>query len=171
MLDENGQRASVPPSSGVEKPRSPEKEGMFHAAMGFATAIDNYLILQVKMGKFAADAKKLEAVTSEAAEYQPIIDRLSAEHPELADLMSRLAAIHEKLWYIEDRKRVIERGEDEEVMIPRLLSDGEEQDLVEYLQLSRQVSKYNDIRASIKREMNAVTGSAIVEVKSHKTVT
>lgn len=171
MLDENGQRTSVATQSGVEQRKSPEKEGMFHAAMGFATAIDNYLILKVKMGKFAAEPKKLEAVTSEAAEYQPIIDRLIAAHPKLQELMSRLAAIHEQLWYIEDRKRVIERGEEEEVMIPRLMSEGEEADLVEYLQLSRQVSKYNDIRASIKREMNTVTGSAIVEVKSHKTVT
>lgn len=171
MIDETGLRTSPAAQVGAEKRRTPEKEGMFHAAMGFATAIDNYLILQVKMGKFAADPKKLEAVTTEAAEYKPIIDRLSAAHPELQELMSRLAAIHEKLWYIEDRKRVIERGEEEEVMIPRLLSEGEEVDLVEYLQLSRQVSKFNDIRASIKREMNTVTGSAIIEVKSHKTVT
>lgn len=171
MLDEKGQRASSVSSGGAEQRRSPEKEGMFHAAIGFATAIDNFLILRVKMGKFAADPKKLEAVTTEAAEYQPVIDRLTAAHPELADFMSRLAEIHEKLWYIEDRKRVIERGEESDVMIPRLMSEGEEADLVEYLELSRQVSKFNDIRASIKREMNTVTGSAIVEVKSHKTVT
>lgn len=160
-----GGSMELPGNAGTERR---EREGMFHAAMGFATAIDNYLILMVKKGKFTG--KKLEAVLAEASEYQSVIDRLTAEHSELQGLMDELAAIHEKLWYIEDRKRVIERGEEEEVMLPRLLSEGGEADLIEYLQLSRQVSKFNDIRATIKRKMNEITGSALVEVKSHKTV-
>lgn len=146
-----------------------KKEG-FQVGIGDAGAIDNYLILMVKVKNFADQPEKLVAVMREVDEYQPIIDELSGEHPELKILMEQLLEIHGKLWYIEDRKRAIERGEDEEIMITRLMGEGEEADLIEYLQLSRQVSKFNDIRASLKRQMNQITGSKIVEVKSHKTV-
>ena len=146
------------------------KNGMFLAPLGDATVLDNYLILKVKEENFAANPRKLAAVRREVAQYEPAVDDLMREHPELEALSKELMGIHHQLWYIEDRKRAIERGEDPDSMIERLESPRNAEMLREYLTLARQVSLFNDIRAQIKKRMNEITGSAIVEVKSHATV-
>lgn len=143
---------------------------MYATPMGYGTVLDNYLILKLKEGKFAGDPAKLAAVVAESSEYEPIARHLQEKYPEILDAMNELFEIHGKLWYIEDRKRQIEKGEQVDPFLGRILNEERQAELIEYLTLSREVSLYNDRRAQLKKTMNTLTHSAIVEVKSHKTV-
>ena len=162
----------TPQPESVAGPRNllEKRDGNFLLPLGDATVLDNYLILKTKERNFAGVPEKFLAVQTEIAEYQPMIDALVTAHPELASSMDELGGIHNQLWHIEDRKRAIEQAEATETMTARLLEPQNKGALVEYLGLSRDISRLNDIRAQIKRKMNTLTGSKIVEVKSHKTV-
>ena len=69
------------------------------------------------------------------------------------DLMTdQLAAVNERLWAIEDALRACERGGD---FGPRFVA------------LARSVYCENDTRAAIKRAINTLASSALVEEKSY----
>ncbi|MFA6132094.1 MAG: hypothetical protein WC702_03495 [Patescibacteria group bacterium] len=152
-----------------DEPKTSENKRVLFVPVAVATTIDNYLILQLKQIKFADKPEQLQVITQEVSVYQPIIDEIIVAYPNLTEQMAALRQIHERLWEIEDRKRMIEGGEDEEKMIVRLRSETNGL-LEEYLALSRQVSKFNDQRALIKKQINTITNSAIEEIKSHKTI-
>lgn len=139
--------------------------------VGIATAIDTLCILEIKKEKFAQHPEKLNMVMIEIAAYGSMIDDVVAEYPALTDLMNRLHDVHLLLWDIEDKKRAIESGDNADALIDRLCTTDTRELLEEYITLSRNVSKYNDERASIKNTMNRIAGSVLHEVKSHKTVT
>lgn len=71
---------------------------------------------------------------------------------ELEALVAELSAVNASLWEVEDRKRSKER---------------EGRFDAEFIALARRVYKENDQRAAIKRQINLVTGSALVEEKSY----
>jgi len=71
------------------------------------------------------------------------------------DLVKQLWEINHELWEIEEAKRLHEKN----------LDFG-----VNFTELSRMVYIKNDIRATLKREINNITGSLLQEVKSHETV-
>ena len=73
--------------------------------------------------------------------------------PELDELTAGLKAVNEKLWVIEDDIRLCEGAKD----------FGEK-----FIELARAVYVTNDERARLKREVNELLGSAIVEEKSYK---
>ena len=75
------------------------------------------------------------------------------ESPALADAYGRLKAVNEALWVIEDDIRDCERGGD---FGPK------------FIELARSVYRVNDQRAAIKKEINLLLGSALVEEKSYK---
>ena len=153
----------TPQKSSIEK-----KEGMYYVPLGDATVIDNESILSVKQHNFAEDQNKLASVLLERSQYEGAVNDLLASYPDLEPLYENLTDIHHKLWYIEDRKRAIEEGLPIDQVLEKLMKPENAELLKEYLTLSREVSLYNDQRAKIKREMNQITGSKIVEVKSHK---
>ena len=66
---------------------------------------------------------------------------------------NRLKEINEKLWEIEDRIRDMERNENFDN---------------EFIQTAREVYHHNDIRATIKKEINQITGSDLSEEKSYQ---
>jgi hypothetical protein len=70
----------------------------------------------------------------------------------LASLTHDLKAVNEALWDIEDHIRDCERAGD----------FGEE-----FIALARSVYRQNDRRAQLKREINALLGSVIIEEKSY----
>jgi hypothetical protein len=72
---------------------------------------------------------------------------------QIAPLAARLKTLNEALWDIEDRIREHERADD----------FGEE-----FIALARSVYKTNDQRGAIKRQINLVLGSALIEEKSYK---
>ena len=75
-----------------------------------------------------------------------------AAYPELAAHQARLAAVNGALWEVEDRLRECEAA--------KRFDDG-------FIELARSVYRHNDERAAIKREINALLGSEIVEEKSY----
>ena len=64
-----------------------------------------------------------------------------------------LKSINEKLWNIENRKRRCER-----------LKKFDKN----FIDLARKVYIFNDKRAQIKKDINSLSGSSIVEIKLHK---
>ena len=71
---------------------------------------------------------------------------------ELEDLTAKLKEVNEKLWTIEDDIRNFERRRD--------FSD-------EFIQLARAVYLNNDDRARLKRSINELLGSNLIEEKSY----
>tara|TARA_B110000503_G_C6878334_1_gene301603 strand:- start:109 stop:510 length:402 start_codon:yes stop_codon:yes gene_type:complete len=69
------------------------------------------------------------------------------------DLESRLHEVNQQLWTVEDDLREKER-----------LSQFDDQ----FIRLARSVYILNDERAALKRQINQLAGSALVEVKSYK---
>ena len=112
--------------------------------------IDKITILQIKASRFQGEALAhvqreldlLEQVRREAGVLLP------------ADLEQALAAINGKLWTIEDAIREREAASD----------FGER-----FIELARSVYRCNDQRAELKRQINASTGSSLVEEKSYST--
>ena len=70
-----------------------------------------------------------------------------------APYVSRLLSINHKLWKIEDDLRVLEKSQDFDET---------------FIDLARDVYKTNDLRASIKKEINEKYKSSYKEVKIHK---
>jgi predicted anti-sigma-YlaC factor YlaD len=71
---------------------------------------------------------------------------------EIARLEAELKAVNEALWVIEDDIRQCEADRD---FGPK------------FIELARSVYKQNDRRAMLKKDINTITGSAIVEEKSY----
>ncbi len=112
--------------------------------------IDKITILEIKAERIT-DPAKLANVEKELAVLKPI----EAKYPEVAFYKLRLKAINESLWDIEDAIRVRERDQ----------SFGEE-----FIDLARSVYFTNDKRAEIKKQINTVVGSEIVEEKSYENI-
>lgn len=74
-------------------------------------------------------------------------------HPEVGSLAGQLKTLNEALWDIEDRIRDHERAGD----------FGED-----FIALARSVYQTNDRRGAVKRQINLVLGSALVEEKGYK---
>ncbi|MCD6331784.1 MAG: hypothetical protein J7L89_00775, partial [Bacteroidales bacterium] len=72
---------------------------------------------------------------------------------QIPDQYKRLKYLNETLWEIEDRLREMEAGQ---------------QFGREFIEKARMVYRYNDQRASIKKEINRITGSKLTEEKSYK---
>ncbi len=111
---------------------------------------DKITILRIKAARLS-DAGQLANVGRELAE----LEAVAAEVPgsaELDGMVSRLHAINDALWDVEDGKRAHERE-------GRFDAD--------FIALARRVYKENDQRAVLKREINRLTGSTLVEEKSH----
>jgi hypothetical protein len=114
--------------------------------------IDKITILEIK-GEQIHDEQKLANVRNELTLLLAARDRAVKLSPELAALTSRLKQINESLWHIEDGKRDCERRKD----------FGEK-----FVELARSVYFKNDERAAIKRQINELLGSSIVEEKAYQ---
>lgn len=114
--------------------------------------LDKLTILHLKLA-FISDKKKLVNVRKEADELNPIATDMFQEYgKDLRDLYEELAEINYKLWYIEDWIRDFERrqcfGED-------------------FVEIARSVYITNDKRSEVKKKINILTNSNLVEEKSH----
>ena len=113
--------------------------------------IDKITILRIKATRIRED-EKLANVRRELA----LLERLALEDGPVGStidlLTDRLAAVNARLWDIEDAIRICEREGD---FGPRFVA------------LARSVYGENDARASLKRAINALANSAIVEEKSY----
>jgi hypothetical protein len=112
--------------------------------------IDKITILEIKLQRLS-DAGALANVRREHGELAREAKRLPAS-AELTRLSADLRAVNETLWVIEDDIRDCERAKD---FGPK------------FVELARAVYHNNDCRAALKRQINLLLGSAIVEEKSY----
>jgi hypothetical protein len=113
--------------------------------------IDKLTILQLKSENIT-DSQKLANVKHEFDVLKEVADSAMASSAELTALWNKLYGINADLWVIEDDIREFEgRGD---------FGPG-------FVGLARAVYVTNDQRAAVKKEINLLLGSAIVEEKSY----
>jgi hypothetical protein len=111
---------------------------------------DKISILEIKATELADPAKRanvlreLDALDAVRAQVEPVaaLEALTAE----------LEAVNRRLWAIEDDLRRHER-------------DGQFDD--RFIELARSVYRNNDRRAALKRQINELTSSDLIEEKSY----
>jgi hypothetical protein len=113
--------------------------------------LDKLTILQIKSERIG-DAAKLANVRKELELLNQTWARSPFAENDIRKPVRRLKAVNEKLWTIEDDIRIKE-------------STGTFDR--EFIELARSVYICNDERAAIKRELNLLLGSELVEEKSY----
>ena len=112
---------------------------------------DKITILEIKMAKIS-DQEKLKDVEKELSSLNDTVKKFIPDQNTISKYINELKEINLKLWDIEDGKRAAEKNKD--------FND-------KFIELARNVYKFNDKRAKIKLLINAELGSNIKEVKSH----
>lgn len=114
--------------------------------------LDKISILGIKSERIADPAKLLN-IRKELAALDAVWQATGLEDEKTRQLTAELKTVNEALWEIEDDIRAQEnRGE----FGPAFVA------------LARSVYRQNDQRAALKRAINEVTGSALIEEKSYQ---
>ena len=113
--------------------------------------IDKLTILEIKRERIGDEAKR-KNVVHEWDVLTRDLDAAVKKTPALDALRAKLKEINLKLWVIEDDIRDCERAKD---FGPK------------FIELARAVYFTNDERAAVKRQINELLGSAIMEEKSY----
>ncbi len=110
---------------------------------------DKITILEIKVERITVK-HKLTNIREELALLQHIA--IGINNTKIMHLVLQLKHTNQVLWDIEEQKRVKEKAQcfDQE-----------------FIELARTVYIKNDLRATIKREINVITGSHIIEEKSY----
>jgi hypothetical protein len=119
--------------------------------VSWGEVIDKITILEIKAERLG-DPAKLANVQRELDALAAVRDRAFPGHAGLAALAGELKTINESLWEIEDEIRDCERARD----------FGET-----FVRLARSVYVTNDRRAAVKRRINDLLGSDLVEENSY----
>ena len=114
--------------------------------------IDKITILEIKKEKIS-NTEKLVEVNKELISLNETLKKSINDETKILNFKKDLKNINLKLWDIEDGKRSAEKNNkfDEK-----------------FIQLARNVYKFNDERAKIKLAINNALGSNIKEVKSYE---
>ena len=120
------------------------------AEISLGELVDKLTILEIKLKKIE-DKESINIINKE---YQSLknIDLKGIDLKKYKTLFNELKSVNEKLWDIENEKRLLEKN-----------SDFEDK----FIQVSRNVHFMNDKRAKIKKEINRTFGSNIEEVKEY----
>ena len=113
--------------------------------------IDKITILEIKKTKIT-DTDKLKSVEKELSSLNKTLKNNIPDLSKIDKFKDELKNINLKLWDIEIGKRNFEKNN----------NFGED-----FIQLARNVYKFNDERAKIKLSINEILGSNIKEIKSH----
>ena len=122
------------------------------AEISVGELFDKITILNIKTQKIQ-DSEKLTNIKNELNFLNNQASNINVkDQVSLSKNINKLQSINEELWDIENFKRECEANKD----------FGEK-----FIQLSRDVHFKNDIRAQIKKEINLLTDSNIVEEKEY----
>jgi 4'-phosphopantetheinyl transferase len=113
--------------------------------------LDKLTILQIKSQR-VQDGDKLVNIRRELAEVERARPSALSSSKELTRLTAELKAVNEALWDIEDGVRLCER---EGNFGPR------------FIELARSVYRMNDRRGTLKRRINDLLGSDLIEEKQY----
>jgi len=111
--------------------------------------VDKLTIIEIKL-KHIKDEAKLKNLKNE---YRVLDEAVSKIIKKEHTLYKELLKINQELWDIEDKIRDLERNKD----------FGEE-----FIKTARAVYFTNDKRSEVKRKINELTGSNLIEEKSYK---
>ena len=114
--------------------------------------IDKITILEIKKTKIS-NKEKLNDIEKELSSLNETMKKSIPEKNKIKDLSNQLKEINLKLWDIEDGKRAAEKENN--------FGD-------RFIELARNVYKFNDERAKVKLAINNTLGSNIKEVKSYE---
>ena len=114
--------------------------------------VDKITILEIKKNKITNE-NKVKEIDKELKSLSDTMNKFIKEKSKILTFKNQLKDINLKLWDIEDGKRVAEKNND----------FGKE-----FIELARNVYKFNDERAKIKLAINSALGSNIKEVKSYE---
>ena len=122
------------------------------AEISVGELFDKITILNIKTQKIN-ESYKLINIKNELKFLKNQVSNIKVkDQNSLSQNINKLQSINEELWNIENYKRECEANKD----------FGEK-----FIQLSRDIHFKNDIRAQIKREINLLTDSVIVEEKEY----
>jgi hypothetical protein len=116
---------------------------------------DKISILEIKHERIT-DADKRAHVAIELDGLTPIWRELAAGQPDLGALYTRLKAVNERMWDVQDGLRAKEAA--------KTFDDG-------FIQLARAVATRNGERVAIKNEINRMAGSEFIEEKQYQGAT
>ena len=115
--------------------------------------MDKLSILELKL-KNITDTKKLINIKVEFNELNPLVQKLFKKYsPDVNKLYIKLAEINGKLWVIEDEIRQCEKDKNFGT---------------KFVKLARDVYFTNDVRSELKKEINILTNSGLIEEKSYE---
>ena len=119
------------------------------APISVGELIDKITILELKI-EFITDKVKKANVMIEHGHLSSTLELLKL--PNITELRNQLYNVNNELWHIENYKRSME--------VDQNFGDG-------FVDAARQVYVKNDLRANIKKQINELVGSDIVEEKSY----
>ena len=123
-----------------------------YAEISAGELVDKITILKIKKEKIA-NKEKLVEIKKELDSLTNTFNKSIKKNINLETLTKELKNINLKLWDIEDKIRESEKKQ----------GFGKE-----FIELARNVYKFNDERAKIKLKINEALGSNIKEVKSYE---
>jgi flagellar capping protein FliD len=121
------------------------------APISVGELIDKITILRIKRERIRGAGAQAN-VARELESLLEIRARAGLVTGELDGLEEQLFQVNGRLWDIEDQLRSLER---------------ENKFQERFIELARSVYRFNDQRSTLKRKINEVTGSGIVEEKSY----
>ncbi len=121
------------------------------APISVGELLDKITILEIKAQQIT-DKKQHDNIARELSVLNAVVDRGVKLNQRVVELMDGLRDINKALWDIEDAIRECEKRQD---FGPS------------FIELARSVYKKNDLRAALKRQINELTGSELVEEKSY----
>lgn len=113
--------------------------------------LDKITILQIKSNRIGDESKR-HNVENELAALNAVAVRSVKIDPVVASLLTELKAVNTALWDVEDDLRAMERRGEFGAA---------------FVEAARSVYRHNDVRAALKRTINDLTGSKLVEEKSY----
>jgi hypothetical protein len=122
-----------------------------HIPVAVGELIDKITILEIKAARIT-EPGKLANVLRELGLLREAWHSQPQAPADLEDLRDALKALNLRLWDIEDALRTKEHRREFDA---------------QFIELARSVYLTNDERSALKRKINAVTGSVIIEEKSY----
>tara|TARA_B100000401_G_C52813088_1_gene725007 strand:- start:3789 stop:4169 length:381 start_codon:yes stop_codon:yes gene_type:complete len=125
---------------------------LINVPVSIGELFDKISILDIKTKKIK-NKNDLKLIKYELFKLKKIVKSKGLTNAKIKKKYLLLKSINEKLWNIENKKRRCEKL--------KKFDDS-------FIDLARKVYIYNDKRALIKKDINNLSGSSIVEIKSHK---
>ena len=124
---------------------------LINVPVSIGELFDKISILDIKTKKIK-NKDDLKLIKYELSKLRKIVKLKRLTSINIKKKYQSLKSINEKLWNIENKKRKCEK-----------LKKFDKN----FINLARKVYIYNDKRARLKKDINDLSGSSIVEIKSH----